>query len=109
MASVGSSSASEPKGNAKSSNLAIWTCKPVNFCRGVLKLSKSTDDSQSALAAMPVGEHALCFATVVGYMEIHGSSGAKAYAKDQLLQSNHIFRWKHTEDAQDILARPDIL
>ena len=109
MVSVGSSSSSGAKAYAKSSNLAIWTCKAVEFCRGLLKLSKGTEASQSALTAMPLSDYAQCFATVAGHMEIHGSSGAKAYA-DQTIQRNHIFRWKYANEAADILAQgPNLL
>ena len=90
MASVGSSPSSGAKAYAKANNLAIWTCKTVQFCKGLLKLSTGTEASQSALTAMPLSDHAQCFATVAGHMEIHGSSGAKAYAKDQT-QSSYIF------------------
>ena len=111
MASAGSSSsASGAKAYARYGNLPIWTCKVVEFCRGVLKLSKNTDASQSALSAMPLSDHEQCFATVAGYMDIHGTSGAKAYAKDQTIQSNHIFRWKHVKEAQEVLALgPEVL
>ena len=110
MASVGSSSASGAKAYAKASNLAIWTCKTVEFSRGLLKLSKNTEASQSALTAMPLSDHAQCFATVAGHMELHGSSGAKAYADQTMIQRSHIFRWKYVDEVADILARgPDLL
>ena len=113
MASSGpSSSSSGPKGNAPKGNdfknastLGTWTCKAVEFCRGVLKLSKNSEASQSALTDMPLSDHEQCFATVAGHMDLHGSSGAKVYADQSLIQRSHIFRWRYVDRVSDILSR----
>ena len=98
-----------PKGFAKASNIALWACKVVEFCRGVLKLGANTEDDLSALATMPQDEYAICFSTVATYLELHGSSGLKGYAADAIVQPQYIFRWKHLGVTQEILSCPDVL
>ena len=123
MSSAGSSSMSVPKGlakgeskgesvprgHAKASCLAIWVVRVVEFARGLLKLGTGTDESQAALTAMPKDNNVVTFQTVVAFMGVHGSSGSREYARNDLVRDVHLFRWKHLDIAREILLQPDLL
>ena len=58
---------------------------------------------------MPKDNNVVIFQTVVACMGVHGSSGSRGYAKNDLVRDLDLYRWKHTEIAQEILLQPDLL